>query len=106
MPESSNFSLDEIKKLLEENLKYTRETFKTVEKIRRHFMMERVYRFIKFVIVIGLLVMSYLTIQPYLEQLIQTYDSLKQTAGQMRNLDPSSLYKQYQDANLLPSLKK
>ncbi len=102
MPELPIDAYEHLKNLLEENLKYTRETFKTVEKIHRHFMVERIYHFIKFVIIIGLLVMSYLAVQPYLQQMIKVYESLKQTAGQMQNLDPSSLYKQYQNANLLP----
>ncbi len=106
MPELPLDSYEHLKSLLEENLKYTKETFKTVEKIRRHFMVERVYHFIKFVIIIGLLVISYLAIQPYLQQLIKTYESLKQTAGQVQNLDPTKLYEQYQKANLLPNVNK
>ncbi|MDP3785069.1 MAG: hypothetical protein Q8R12_03265 [bacterium] len=67
---------DEVKNLLKKNLEVGEESLKVLRKLHRDVWWRRVFGFAKFAIVIGLLIFSYLKLEPLLNNLLNTYDKL------------------------------
>ena len=69
---------DDIKKLLEENLELTRETYKIVKKINSHIVLEQVLNIIKILVIIVPIVLGIIylptLLKPYLDQYKQIMD--------------------------------
>jgi len=66
----------ELKELLEENLRYARDTYRTTERIKRYIFWGQVFSLLKVIIVVVPLVLGFLYIQPYLRQVLTVYGSL------------------------------
>lgn len=66
---------DDLKKLLQKNLEVSEESLKILKKINRAAVMGRVFRFFKWLIIIGISVGAFYYIEPYIGQLT---DLLKQ----------------------------
>lgn len=84
MPEDFSNNGD-IKKLLEENLKYSKEILNSTEKVRKYLMVRQVWGFVKFVIIIGLIVFSFITVKPFINQATSTYKELLDTGASLKN---------------------
>lgn len=61
------FETDDLKKLLEENLKVSKESLSILKKIQRARTVGVVFKVIKWVIIIGLSVGFYYYIEPYIK---------------------------------------
>ena len=68
---------NETKKLLEENLKVSQETLETVKKLRRDQWYRRLFTFIKWLAILGVLAWAFTQIQPYLEQFLGTLENIQ-----------------------------
>ena len=66
----------DVKSLLEENLKYTKQIYASTEKTRRYIFWGQIFSFFKIVIIVVPLVLGYMFIQPYLKSALGTYTSL------------------------------
>lgn len=64
---------EELKELLEKNLKVSEESLRLLKKMRRATILSAVLTTIKWVVVIVLLVVGFIQIQPYLGQFTQIY---------------------------------
>ena len=79
---------EEIKNLLKKNLEVSEESFKILKKIHRDVWWRRFFGLAKFAIVIALLIFSYLTLEPLLNNLLNTYQKvLNPTGAQNVNLN-------------------
>ncbi|MDD5290582.1 MAG: hypothetical protein PHZ04_00505 [Patescibacteria group bacterium] len=67
---------DEIKKLLEENLKLTAETHKMVKKIKSYMFWQNVWSFLKVLIVVVPIILGIIYLPPLLKGVFQQYKSL------------------------------
>ena len=76
---------DDIKELLRKNLEISERILKLVEKMHRAALWARFFSLVKWAIIIGGLVWSYLAIQPY----IQHFLGLSQQAGELQKSIPS-----------------
>jgi len=57
---------EELKNLMERNLEVSEKTLTILKKMRREVIWGRVFRLAKWAIIIGLIVFSFMKIQPYL----------------------------------------
>lgn len=85
---------DEIKKLLEENLMYARETNKNVKSVKRMLMFDQVMTVVKILLVVLPLIWGILYLAPYLKQATGMYqDIIGGTSANGLNLDISNMLK-------------
>jgi hypothetical protein len=93
----------DVKGLLEENLKYAKEIYASTEKTRRYIFWGQVFGFLKILIIIVPLILGFLYVQPYLKSALGMYTSLfgqndGTAATGLPNLGSSSdLIKQLED---------
>ncbi|MBI5466028.1 MAG: hypothetical protein HY974_01915 [Candidatus Kerfeldbacteria bacterium] len=66
----------DVKSLLEENLKYAKEIYTSTEKTRRYILWGQVFGFLKIIIILVPLVLGFLYLQPYLKSALGMYSSL------------------------------
>lgn len=66
----------DLRALLEENLKLSRAIYVSSEKTRRYILWGQVLGLLKVLIIIVPLVLGFLYLRPYLDQVIQTYQQL------------------------------
>ncbi len=108
-PTNSNW---ELKNLLEENLKYSKEILKSTEKVRRYILTRQIFSFIKLVVIVGLIVLGFITIKPFINQVVNTYQELFRTTDAAKgaaqsvtgeNQDLFKLLEQYKNTGQLPS---
>lgn len=67
---------EEIKKLLEENLIYSKENYKYAKSIKRMLMFDQVMSVVKIVLVVVPLIWGVLYLAPYLKQVTGMYSEL------------------------------
>ena len=67
---------DEVKNLLKKNLETGEESLKVLRKIHRDIWWRRFFGLAKFAVIIGLLIFSYLKLEPVLTNLLNAYDKL------------------------------
>jgi len=72
---------DEVKNLLKKNLEVGEESLKVLKKIHRDVWWRRIFGFAKFAVIIGLLIFSYLKLEPLLNNLLNAYNKLLNPAG-------------------------
>ncbi|MDP3764593.1 MAG: hypothetical protein Q8Q95_03150 [bacterium] len=75
----------DIKELLKKNLEASERTLHLVEKIHRAALWAKFFSLLKWAIIIGGLVWSYLAIQPYLQQLL----GISQQVGSLQDSLPN-----------------
>lgn len=85
---------EEFKKLLEENLKYSKEILNVTDKIRRHLLMRQVYFYIKLVIFVGLIIFGIITVGPLInrfneeiKQLFESANTVDELKNSIRNVN-------------------
>jgi hypothetical protein len=67
---------DDLKSLLEENLKYSKAIYASTEKMRRYMLWGQIFGFIKIFVIIVPLVIGFWYLKPYLLQVSETYQQL------------------------------
>ncbi len=77
---------DEIKKLLEENLMYARETDKNVKSVRRMLMLDQVMSVVKILLIVLPLIWGILYLAPYLKQATGMYQGILGGSSEGMNL--------------------
>ncbi|MFH0854027.1 MAG: hypothetical protein V1891_00840 [bacterium] len=82
---------EEIKKLLEENLMYAKETHKYAKSAQRMLMFDQILSIIKIVIIVVPLIWGVLYLAPYLKQVTGMYSEL--LGGNGGSLDIGKLLK-------------
>jgi len=70
---------------LEQNLKYSKEILNSTEKVRKYLMVRQVWGFVKFVIVVGLIVFGFITVKPFINQAASTYKELLDTGASLKS---------------------
>ncbi len=97
----SNENSGDLKKLVEENLKLTRDLAFSIKKIRRYIFWLQLANLLKFVIIVVPLVLAVIYLQPVIKNLFKTYEELLGPTGTISEL------KQVQDgtANIQDLLK-
>lgn len=68
--------LSELKKLLEENLVISKQIYKDTQKIRKYFFWSRLYKLLKWLMIIAALLAGFLYSKPYLEKIPGIYKNL------------------------------
>ena len=91
----------DLHKLLEENLKLTREVHASVAKIRRYLRWQRLVSYIYLLVIMGPLIIAAIYLPPLIKPLLQQYQALSDTfptTGQptsglpnLQNLNPQTL---------------
>ena len=74
----------EERKLLEEAVTLSRENHKILRQLRGSLWWGRVYSLLKWVVIIGSTIWAYYYIQPYLFQLMDTYEAMRQQIDEVR----------------------
>src|SRR3989338_1893706 len=67
---------EEVKNLIKKNLEASEESLKILRKIHKDIWWRRLFGFLKLAIFIGLLIFSYLTLEPLLANLLNAYDKI------------------------------
>jgi hypothetical protein len=67
---------DDLKSLLEENLKYSKAIYASTEKMRRYILWGQIFGFIKIFVIIVPLVVGFWYLKPYLMQASEAYQGL------------------------------
>ena len=75
----------EERQLLIQTSRLVEENNKILRKMHRAALWGRIFHFLYWVAIIGLSVGAYYFIQPYVDQLQQTYGSIKQDVSNVRN---------------------
>ncbi|MFH1111874.1 MAG: hypothetical protein V1712_02280 [Patescibacteria group bacterium] len=105
-------SSQELKKLLEQNLEYSKEILKSTEKVRRYILTRQIFSFVKLVVIVGLIVLGIITIRPWLNQAVSTYQELLGTTNAVKgatqsvngqNQDLLKLFEQYKTTGQVPT---
>ncbi len=82
MEENNN----ELKKLLQENLKYSKEILSVADKIYKHMMVRQVYFYIKLVLFVGLIIFGIITIGPFIDSINNTIKQYFGAGGTVNQL--------------------
>lgn len=77
---------EDIKELLKKNLEVSERTLQLVQKIHRAALWARFFTFLKWVVIVGGLVWSYIALQPYLEKFL----GISQQIGGLQNSLPNN----------------
>lgn len=72
---------EELKKLLEENLVYSKEIYKCARSTRRMLMFDQILSVVKIVIIVIPLIFGFLYLTPYLKQITGMYSELLGTSS-------------------------
>ena len=67
---------DEIKQLLEKNLEVSEKSLSLLKTMRREVVLGRIFHFIKWAVIIGLIIFGLVKIQPYLAYWLQVFANL------------------------------
>lgn len=67
---------EKIKKLLQENIKYSKEILKLSVKIRRYIFFAQIMTVIKIIIIVVPIILAFIYLPPYLEDLIEKLNDL------------------------------
>lgn len=65
---------EEVKALLEENLRYVKEIYASTERTRRYIMRAHIFGFIKIILIVGPLILGFLYLQPKVKQVMESYN--------------------------------
>lgn len=76
---------EEIKALLRQNLEVSEKSLAILKKMRQEVIMGRIFQFIKWVIIIGLIVFSFVKIQPYLIYWGDVFSSISENMDKFSN---------------------
>lgn len=93
----------EIKKLLEENLALNEEIYKMVKKINRFVVWQRIFGFLKILIIVVPIVLGILYLPPVLKELLAQYQSI---LGMGQDLNPQNIDLNSLSPDLLKFIKK
>ncbi len=96
----------EIKKLLEENLALNEEIYKMVKKINRFVIWQRIFGFLKILIIIVPIVLGILYLPPILKELLGQYQSILGLGQDAQNLNPQNIDLNSLSPSLFNLLKK
>ena len=77
--------MDDLRELLRKNLEVSERTLQLVEKMHRAALWARFFTLVKWVVIIGGLVWSYLALQPYIQQLL----GISQQVGDLQKSIPA-----------------
>jgi ferric-dicitrate binding protein FerR (iron transport regulator) len=80
--------MDDLKDLLEKNLEVSEKSLKILKKMHRAETRRTIFNALKWMLIIGLTVYSFLQIQPYLKSWLQAYQTILNTAGSINKLLP------------------
>ena len=69
-------NLDEFKGLLKENLEISKKIYADIEKIRKYLFWVRIFKSVRWLVIIIALVAGFIYSKPYLEQLFSLYKSI------------------------------
>lgn len=104
---------DDLKSLLEENLKYAKAIYASTEKTRRYILWGQIFGFIKIFVIIVPLLVGFWYLKPYLMQASEAYQQLLGDGIGTNALPgtnslnlPAWLQKQLQDSGQLKNLNK
>lgn len=100
-------SHEEIRQLLEENIKLTKAILASTEKTRRHIMWSQVGSYLKLLLILVPLVWGFLYIQPYLKQTLSMYQELlgpgtTGAPGQDGSNDIMDLIREFRKQGIVP----
>lgn len=76
----------ETSQLLKKLTELTEENNKILHKIQKHTRWAMFFGVVKWILIIGITIGSYIAIQPYFDQLIKTYRSLESVQSQSSGL--------------------
>lgn len=76
---------NDLKNLLEEQLKISKESLEILKKLNRARQWSTFFMVTKWLIIIGLLIFGFITIQPYLESIIKTSSTAAETLKQLND---------------------
>lgn len=68
---------NEIKLLLEKNLEVSHESLRILKKLHHGFVLQRIFFFIKWLLIIALLWIGYVQARPYLDTLFEVYNNIQ-----------------------------
>ena len=74
----------ELKALLEQNIKYSKEILVSTETIKRFIIVRQVWGFVKFVIIIAMIIFGFITVKPFINQATSTYKDLLDAGASLK----------------------
>jgi hypothetical protein len=83
---------EETRKLLRQNLEYTKEVHKMVISIKKYLFWSRIFAIVKIVIIVLPLVIAILFAVPYLSGLLKSYQDVLGTLNSLNGSAGSSLF--------------
>lgn len=90
-------NLDHIQKLLEENLKYNKEIYHTVKKIKRYIFWQRITGIIYLILILAPLILAAIYLPSLIKNVIGPYQSLFEQGGESSATLPNNLLKQLEE---------
>ena len=81
--EENQITNQEIKTILEENLKLSKEIHSMCKDIERHNKLSRIYGFIRTAIIVIPLIVGILYLIPYFGQIFQGFETYKETMSEL-----------------------
>lgn len=105
---------DELKQLLLEHTRLLKAIHVSTEKTRRYILWNQVWSFVKIIVIVASLMFGYMFIQPYLKQMIVTYQDLLGGAssapatpsGAKQITVPQNIWDQLMRSGVLPATTK
>lgn len=91
---------EELKNLMEENLKLTKEIHAIAKKLNRHIIWQQVFGFVKILIIAVPIVLGIIYLPPLLEKVYQQYSEVMDLGDVKNQINIDEL------KNLIPQLKK
>ena len=102
---NENLNKDEIKNLLEENLKLVQETHDMVRSIKKHIVLEQVFNVVKILIIVIPIVLSIIYLPALLKPYLEQYQQLMQQTSAI-SPDINDTLKQISPETINSLLKK
>lgn len=74
--------------MLEKNLEATEQTLKLVKKMHRAHIWTQIFSIIKWGVIIGVSVFSFIQLQPYLDMILKSYGTIFNTIQNVQGILP------------------
>ena len=78
----------ELKRLLQQNLEVSEQSFKLVKKLHRAQVRRGLFALVKWAIIVTLLVLGFREIQPYIGSIVTTYEQATRILEEAGNIIP------------------
>ena len=83
---ASNYEISELKRLIEENMKYTKAAYVLADKTRKYIRWLELFAIVKFILILIPIVLAIIYLPPFIKNVLSTYQEFFNSAESLSGL--------------------